>query len=200
MVGRWMTVDEVVDVVSRDKGYYSTSRGGVTFSGGEPTMQPDFVYACAKTCGELGIHTALDTCGYVKWHFFEKLLPAIDLVLFDIKQVVSYLHTVHTGVTNTLVLENLKRVDAYGRPIWLRIPLIPGYNDSRKNIDGIVALAKGLRHIQRITILPYNTAAGAKYPSIGRTFSLHVQELSEEAERRIMESLASTGVRVELRQ
>lgn len=199
MVGRPMTVEEVVDEVSRDMLFYRSSGGGVTFSGGEPTAQPEFVRACAGRCRELGIHTALDTCGYAQRQVFEELLPVFDLVLYDIKHMDSQRHRQLTGVGNDLVLENLRYVDAVGVPVWIRVPLIPGCNDGQDNIEGLADLLKSLRCVERVSLLSYNTAAGARYPVIGKRFNLEVPELSADREQQIVESLAKTGVEVELR-
>ena len=107
MVGDWLTVEKVIDIVLRDISYYKNSGGGVTFSGGEPTMQPRFLLACLKKCKEIGIHTALDTCGLVKWPIFDEILPYVDLLLYDIKDMDSEKHKQLTGVGNELILENL---------------------------------------------------------------------------------------------
>jgi pyruvate formate lyase activating enzyme len=194
-----MTVGEVVDEVSRDALFYRSSGGGVTFSGGEPTAQPEFVRACAERCGQLGIHTALDTCGYAQRHVFAELLPVFDLVLYDIKHMDPERHRELTGVGNDLVLRNLRYIDAAGVPVWIRLPLIPGCNDARENIERLADLLNTLRCVERVSVLSYNTAAGARYPAIGKAFDLEVPDLSADRERQIVETLAKTGVEVDLR-
>lgn len=172
MVGKWLTVSQVMDVVSRDRAYYRNSGGGVTFSGGEPAAQPDFLAACFKRCRQLGIHTALDTSGYVAWSVLERLLPHVDLFLFDIKHMDNRQHRRLTGVGNKLILQNLRRIDHYGKPIWIRVPLIPGYNDSENNLREIAALVEQLGAVKKLSLLPYNDAAGAKYQFIGWKYEL----------------------------
>jgi pyruvate formate lyase activating enzyme len=194
-----MTVEEVVDQVSRDTLFYRSSGGGVTFSGGEPTAQPEFVRACAERCGELGIHTALDTCGHAQRHVFEELLPVFDLVLYDIKHMDPERHRELTGVGNDLVLENLRCIDAAGVPVWIRVPLIPGCNDAQDNIECVADLLRSLRCVKKVCLLSYNLAAGARYTVIGKRFDLEVRQLSADRERQIVETLAKTGVEVELR-
>ena len=170
--GKWLTVDQVVDVVKRDIVYYTNSGGGVTFSGGEATFQPNFLTACLKACKELGIHTAVDTCGVVRWSVLEKMLPYVDLFLFDIKHMDSQTHKELTGAGNELILQNLRNLSNHDKTIWIRIPLIPGNNDSEENLRQTAEFIKPLAGIERITLLPYNDAAGAKYGFIGKKYPL----------------------------
>jgi pyruvate formate lyase activating enzyme len=198
MVGEWLTVDQVLDVVRRDAVYYENSGGGVTFSGGEPTAQPRFLAACAQGCREEGIHTALDTCGFVEWTVLNTVLPHIDLVLFDLKHMDSQKHEQLTGVKNDLILENLQRTDQGAKPIWIRIPLIPGYNDSKENLGRIAEMVRRLTAVEKISILPYNSAAGAKYRLIGRDYGLEGLEYSKDREQDILRIFATTEKEVEM--
>jgi pyruvate formate lyase activating enzyme len=198
MVGDWLTVDQVMDVVRRDSVYYDNSGGGVTFSGGEPTAQPRFLDACAQRCRKEGIHTALDTCGCVEWNVLEGILRHIDLVLFDLKHMDSQTHERLTGVNNDLILENLRRIDQRAKPIWIRIPLIPGHNDSKDNLGAIAELARHLTAVKKISILPYNSAAGAKYRLIGRGYGLEGLEYSKDREQDILRIFAATEKEVEI--
>jgi pyruvate formate lyase activating enzyme len=198
MVGEWLTVDQVMDVVRRDYVYYKNSGGGVTFSGGEPMAQPRFLAACAKRCLEEGIHTALDTCGFVEWTVLERILPHIDLFLFDLKHMDSQKHERLTGVNNDLILENLRRIDQQAKPIWIRIPLIPGYNDSEENLGRIAKMVYHLTAVKKISILPYNSAAGVKYQLIGRDYSLEGLDYSKEKEQKILRIFATTKIEVEI--
>ena len=198
MVGEWLTVDQVMDVVRRDSVYYKNSGGGVTFSGGEPTAQPRFLAACAQQCREEGIHTALDTCGFVEWTVLEAVLPHSDLFLFDLKHMDSQEHERFTGVNSDLILENLQRIDQRAKPIWIRIPLITGYNDSKENLSRIAEMARRLQAVKKISILPYNSAAGAKYRLIGRDYGLGGLEYSKDREREILQIFAATAKEVEI--
>ena len=193
-----MTVDQLMDVVRRDSVYYENSGGGVTFSGGEPTAQPRFLSACAKQCMEEGIHTALDTCGSVEWTVLEKILTNIDLFLFDLKHMDSRNHERLTGVNNDLILENLKRIDQRAKPIWIRIPLIPGHNDSKENLGRIAEMARRLTAVKKISILPYNSAAGAKYRLIGRDYGLEGLDYSNGREPEILRIFSFTNIKVEI--
>jgi pyruvate formate lyase activating enzyme len=198
MVGEWLTVDQVMDVLRRDAIYYENSCGGVTFSGGEPTVQHRFLTACAEQCQKEGIHTALDTCGFVEWSMLERILPHIDLFLFDLKHMDTQNHRRLTGVNNDLILENLRRIDKRRKPIWIRIPLVPGYNDSEDNLCQIAEIARHLTAVKKISILPYNAVAGAKYRMIGREFGLEGLDYSNENEEELLRVFASTGIEVEI--
>ncbi len=199
IVGGWLTVPRVMDVVSRDQAYYRSSEGGVTFSGGEPTIQPDFLTACLKCCRQLGIHTALDTCGYVAWSVMERLLPLVDLFLFDIKHMDDGQHRRLTGAGNRLILRNLSRIDQCGKPIWIRVPLIPGYNDSEDNLRQVAALVERLKMVRKLSLLPYNDAAGAKYQFIGWKYRLDsVGRQPPEREQEYLEYFSHLDVDVAL--
>ena len=199
MAGEWMTAEQVVDAVKRDIVYYNHSQGGVTFSGGEPTLQPEFLRICLKRCKAQGIHTALDTCGFVKWSILEELLPFIDLFLFDIKHMDKKTHRQLTGVTNNLILENLAKIDRHRKSIWIRIPLIPGQNDSEENLRNIAGFVKKLQGVEKVSLLHYNVAAGAKYPSIGQHYDLeHVCAYDKDKENKFINFFSSLNVNVEV--
>jgi pyruvate formate lyase activating enzyme len=198
MVGEWMTVNKVMGVVRRDTVYYENSDGGITFSGGEPTAQPQFLAACAKQCRDEMIHTTLDTCGFVEWSVLKEILCYIDLVLFDLKHMDSGEHMRFTGVHNDVILENLQRIDQCKKPIWIRIPLIPGYNDSEKNLAQVAEAIRQLKAVRKVSILPYNTIAGTAYRLIGREYSLEGLEYSNEREQEIPWIFSRTGVKTEI--
>ncbi len=199
MVGEWLTVEQVMDVIKRDLVYYRNSGGGVTFSGGEPTAQPDFLASCLKACKDVGIHTALDTCGLVKWSVFEKILPYVALFLYDIKHMDSEKHKQLTGTGNELILENLRRISQQGKPIRVRIPLIPGCNDSEENLRRIAEFVRPLKSVEKVSLLPYNSAAGVKYQSIGINYELEqVTPYSKERLMTFVEFFSRLGVRAVL--
>ena len=199
MVGEWLTVEQVMNVIKRDLVYYRNSAGGVTFSGGEPTAQPDFLVSCLKACKDTGIHTALDTCGFVKWSVLERMLPYIDLFLYDVKHMDNGKHKQLTGAGNRLVLENLNRISQRGKPIWARIPLISGYNDSEENIRQFAEFVRPLKAVEKVVLLPYNNLAGAKYQLIGKNYGL--EYLTPHPEERMMAFVgifSCLGVKAEL--
>ena len=172
IVGEWMSVGQTLDIIKRDTPYYTFSGGGVTFSGGEPTLQPEFLIACLKSCREANIHTCLDTCGFSSWNIFERVSPYVSLYLYDIKQADSKKHKLFTGVDNELILDNLKRIDVLKKPIWIRVPLIPNYNDSLEDIRKLSEIIQPLSSVEKVSLLPYNESAGAKYSFIGRRYRL----------------------------
>ena len=199
MAGKSMSVEQVMAVVGKDLVYYRNSGGGVTFSGGEATMQPEFLLACLKACKSAGIDTALDTCGQAKWSILEEMLPYVDLFLYDIKHMDSVRHKELTGVGNELILQNLGRIVRRGKPIWVRIPLIPGYNDSEDNLRKVAALVAPMGTVEKISLLPYNVVSGAKYPSIGEKYQLgQVVPHSKDEEKALAKMLSCNGKKAEL--
>ncbi len=125
MAGQRATVSEVMEEVLRDRIFYENSGGGVTVSGGDPLAQPEFTRALFEAARDEGIHTTLDTSGYTPWRVLKRVLEFTDLVLYDLKQMDSGMHIALTGVPNDLIIENLRRLDGHGTPIWIRIPLNP---------------------------------------------------------------------------
>lgn len=192
--GRLMTSDEVVNVVKRDILFYRNSGGGVTASGGEPTYQPDFLFEIFQKCQQAGLHTALDTSGYVRWETLRRILGCVDLVLFDIKHMDPLRHRELTGVDNKLILENIRKISNEGVPLIARVPLIPGWNDSEENIKSTAELLTQLR-IVRVDILPYHQFGMRKYERLGIIFKLNaVQPYTEEQVEAIKKSLEAYGL------
>lgn len=155
-VGSEMTVDEVMKIVMRDKVFFDTSGGGVTITGGEPLFQSEFTILLAKECKEHGICVSVDTSGYAPAEKYERLAEYADTFLFDIKETDPVLHRKYTGVDNGLILQNLRMLDALGRTIYLRCPIIPGFNDRQEHLKGIAKLANSLEHPHEINIIPYH--------------------------------------------
>ena len=164
--GREYTPAEVFAEVIKDKAFYDNSGGGVTFSGGECMLQLDFLCEILEKCKSAGIHTAVDTAGNVPWKSFEKILPVTDLFLYDIKAFGAELHRKGTGVSNELILENLKNLS--GRAdIIVRIPVIGGYNDNDEEIRQIADFLKQIKII-KAELLPYHAMGEHKYTALGR--------------------------------
>ena len=196
-VGKWVTVDEILEEVQRDRAFYEMSGGGVTISGGEPTFQNEFVKNLLKECKNIGLHTCLDTSGYCKWKRLESLLKYVDLLLYDIKHMDASLHKTFTGVSNKLILENLRKVVAKGKKeINIRMPLIPGYNDSIDNIKNTVKYIVQLG-IKEIEILPYHRLGIAKYEQLGLEYSLkNIYPPSNGYMKKMKEIIQSLGSKV----
>ncbi|GAI14355.1 unnamed protein product, partial [marine sediment metagenome] len=151
--GRYITVDELFNIVKKDEQFYRASGGGVTIGGGEPTFQPRFTYSLLRKCKENYIHTAVDTCGYTLASEGLKVLEEADLLLFDLKGIDPKEHLKNTGVSNEPILSNLKRLDAMGKAIIIRVPIIPGYTDSAQNIKSTAEFLSRLKSVERVDLL-----------------------------------------------
>ena len=171
--GRYLSVSEVMEEVELDREFYDRSGGGVTFSGGEPFAQPRFVAELAREAKNRGLHTAVETCGQADWQAMVPGLRHMDLVLFDIKHMDAAVHKELTGSTNTRILANLRAIDAMGIPTRLRLPLIPGRNDSPDNLRQTAALAAELKHLVALDILPYHRMGEPKWRQLGLDYALH---------------------------
>jgi pyruvate formate lyase activating enzyme len=172
LVGSHVTPEELFREVDKDSPFYRRSGGGVTVGGGEPTAQHAFVAEFLERCKQYYMHTAMETCGYVKWKHLEKLLEHLDLVYLDIKHMDAREHRRLTGVSNELILKNAARVSAL-RPMIVRIPVVPGCNDSDENILATAKFAAGLgEHFERIELLPYHQFGTQTYGRLGKEYGL----------------------------
>lgn len=172
-IGRDVTVKEVMDVVKRDMPYYGRSGGGLTLSGGESLLQPEFAAALLKASKEMGINTAMESMGYAKFEVIMKLLPYLDTYLMDIKHMDPVKHREFTGKENTLMVENAKKIaESRMCELVIRVPVIPGFNDSEKEILEIAAYADSLPGVGRIHLLPYHKYGQGKYEGLGRPYPM----------------------------
>ena len=187
MAGEEVVAGELATSVAKDMAFFRSSGGGVTLSGGEPAMQPEFSYNFLLSCKEHGIHTALETTGYARWEVMSALASVTDLLLYDVKIVDPARHRRYTRVSNELVLENLRKLASSGHEIQVRVPCIPGVNDSEEHIGDVARLVSGLG-IGKIALMPYNSATGAKYEWLDRPFTLPGNQKTQGQE--YMESLA----------
>ena len=172
MVGQRMTTDDVMRQITRDVAFYDESGGGVTFSGGEPLLQPDFLLSLLQASQARGIHTAVDTSGFAPWEILDRVRHQTDLFLYDLKLVDDARHRETTGVSNVTILSNLRTLSQFGHEIVLRVPVVPGINDDAATIDRIGALAASLPALKRVDLLPYHPTGSEKYRRIGRDYSL----------------------------
>ena len=166
--GKKYTVDEVLAEVVKDKSFYETSGGGVTFSGGECMLQVDFLLEILIKCKENGIHTAVDTAGHIPFDSFEKILPYTDLFLYDIKCFDMQKHKQYVGVENELILSNLRRLFEAGANVWIRIPIIPDVNDNMEEMRQIKSFLNMYGKPEKIELLPYHAMGENKYRAIGK--------------------------------
>lgn len=166
------TVDEVFDEVSRDAGYYEKSGGGVSVSGGECMTQPEFVSQLLRRCKQAGFHTVLDTCGYFTEQALRMVWDYVDLVLFDIKLIDPLKHKKYTGVENTQIKENLKRMLDREMSVVIRVPVIPGVNDSEEDLGATGRFVASLDSSLHIDLLPYHRFGERKYEMLGMEYAL----------------------------
>jgi pyruvate formate lyase activating enzyme len=178
VIGRRWTPQELFALVAKDAVFYETSGGGVTVSGGEPAMQPDFLEAFLVLCHEEGIATAIDTCGYADWSVYERLLPCVDLVLFDLKIADRERHREATGVLPDRIFENAAAIEGRGVPMWVRTPVIPGYTDDEENIAALASLIAGrLPAVERWDLLAYTNLGRPKYHRLDLPYALEDTDL-----------------------
>ena len=171
LVGREMSVDEVMAEILKDKIFYDESGGGATFSGGEPLTQAAFVLALLTECKAQGIRIALDTCGFGCTEDLLALGRLADLVLFDVKLMDEARHQQHCGVPNGPILANLRALAAVHDQLWLRVPVIPGVNDDAENLTAIAQLAASLPRVRQVTLLPYHNTGLSKHARVGHKYA-----------------------------
>ena len=175
VIGYKTTVAEVMKEIEKDIVFFDESKGGVTFSGGEPLMQPAFLSELAQTCKLMGIHTALDTSGYAATKTVLSILPHIDLFLFDIKVLEEAKHKKYTGVSNTLILKNLGIILEHKKHVIIRYPLIPGINNTEEQLSALREYLSS--SVNEIHFLPYHTIAKNKYKQIGMDYKMGDAEM-----------------------
>lgn len=166
-IGWQATVAEIIGEIEKDIPFYDQSGGGVTFSGGEPLLQHEFLLELLKKCGELGIHRAVDTSAYVETPMLLEVAEQTDLFLIDLKHMDSKVHQLYTGVPNELILKNIEELAQRGIPITIRIPLIEGVNSDDNNIHASADFLSSLSNINVVDLLPYHDIGSGKYAKLG---------------------------------
>lgn len=191
IIGEEITVKEVIKKVERDRIFFEQSGGGLTLGGGEPLTVPEFARELFKRCKALGINTALETCGYAPWENFEKVMPYLDLVYYDIKHLDAEQHKNFTGVSNTLILENAKRILGMKEPSTIvRVPLIPEFNADEKQITSISRFVRQAGGTM-MELLPYHRYGKSKYRQLGRQYFLDDLDLIEEEQALRLRNIVS---------
>jgi len=197
VIGREWTAEALFAEVEKDRVFFETSGGGVTLSGGEPMVQAEFVLALCRLCREAGLHVALDTCGGVAWERYERVLPLVDLVLYDLKVIDRERHRASTGADNDLILENARRITAAGKPMWIRTPVIPGYTADEANVAAIGDfIAWELSTVERWDLLAYTNLGQPKYHRLDRPYALEGVGLLTRAEMEALHAVARERVGV----
>ena len=196
LIGKIITVGELSIELLKDRVFYQTSGGGVTFSGGEPLWQSGFVAQVARRMKAEGIHTILDTAGDVGWCRFEEVLDFIDLVLFDIKFASRELHRQFTGHDDDLILANAQLLSQKSVPMHIRLVMIPGINDSEAEIRARMEIISSLKSVEQIDILPYHRYGAGKYARLGLEYPLmELEEHTPEQVGLIQELVESYGIK-----
>ena len=196
LVGRDVSVREVMDEILRDRVYYNRSgNGGVTLSGGECLWQPDFALALLKTAKEYGVTTAIETTGYAEIDVIRRLLPYVDTVLMDIKHTDPIKHKEFTTRDNGLILENAKQIAREAKCLIVRTPVIPTFNDSPDEIRSIAEFAKSLGSVKEMHLLPYHRIGSDKYKGLGRSYTMaHISPPTGEQMNALLEIVNATGL------
>jgi pyruvate formate lyase activating enzyme len=202
MWGEFWDLDDLYYEIQKDKIYYTESKGGITVSGGEPTLQDEFIFEFLKKCKQNEISTALDTCGIASRSVYEKILPYTDLILLDIKEMDNEKHKQFTGVPNETILENAiwmaEYVEKENKVLWIRTPLIPNYTATEENVNGIGNfIVKELKNVpERWDLLSFNNLCASKYERLDMEWSLRSIPLMKTKEIEKLFNLAqSTGAR-----
>ena len=193
--GESLSADEVMKYIRRDRRMCEAAGGGVTFSGGEPTAQFDFLLELIRRCKEDGIHVCLETCGYTSGENIRALAGLVDLFLFDIKETAPEKHRQFTGADSARILHNLRLLDALGAPTVLRCPVIPGYNDRTDHFRRLGALADSLSNVQEIHLEPYHALGEDKQAALGKS-PVAIPQPSEETISGWLEAVQACTVKI----
>lgn len=200
VIGEDKTVEETMVIIRKDSAYYKKSGGGVTISGGEALSQPKFTLELLKACKDEGLHTCLDTTGFAKWDTLEKMIPYVDLVLLDLKHMDSESSKELVGVPNEIILENAVKMAQSGVDIQIRVPIIPGHNDSMENLEKTGLFCQQLGDaVSMVQILPYHKLGTIKYERLAKPYLLEdLEPPSEERMEEIKAFLEGFGLKVKI--
>ena len=200
-VGKNYSVSDILEILEKDRIFFQQSHGGVTFSGGEPMMQFEFLLEALMECKANGYHTTVDTSGYSSPENYEAVIPFTDLFLFDIKHYDNLKHLEYTGVSNIGILDNLKMILNNGKDVMVRIPVIPGKNDDADNLNITRELLRGLKceNLKKISLLPFHRTGKSKYNKFNMPYRMNdTEQPSPERMRELKEYFAETGIKVKI--
>ncbi len=197
LIGEPRAMAELVEEIERDRPFFEASGGGVTFSGGEPLCHPTFLAACLDACREKGLHTTVDTSGFASKKVIRDIAARADVLLYDLKHMDPEIHERHTGVDNRQILENLRAVSEMGGTVWIRFPLIPGFNDHDANLEAMAVFVNSLPFPHPLFVLPYHPAGLDKYRRLGKEApNIDFNSPSDFEVESIVERLRSHGLEV----
>ncbi|MBP2033965.1 pyruvate formate lyase activating enzyme [Clostridium algifaecis] len=196
IIGEIRTIDEVIREVEKDRQFYINSNGGVTFSGGEPTLHYEFLEEIVPKLKEKAIHVAIETTGYCEWTKFWRAVKDMDLILFDLKQMNNEKHKQYTGVENNIILQNAEKISKLKETVF-RIPVIPEYNDNIENFREIINMIERIKFKGKVNLLPYHLYGKAKYNKIGKIYKLFdVETPSKEKMNKILNIFKKNNIDV----
>lgn len=200
IVGRDVTVEEVMDEVLKDRAHFRRSGGGLTLSGGESLLQPDFAGALLRAAQEAGLNTALESTGFAPFERIEKkILPWLDVYLMDIKHTSSAKHKLFTSQPNERILENARRIAETGQNLVIRVPVIPTFNDTPEEILGIAQFARSLPGVTKLHLLPYHRLGQDKYTGLERPYLMeHIVPPTNEHMEMLKAVAETTGLTVQI--
>jgi pyruvate formate lyase activating enzyme len=198
IIGKEMTVEEVIEEVIKDKAFYDNSGGGMTISGGEPMMQFEFTKALLEAAKKKGLHTCLDTCGYTKFEKYAKILKNVDIFLYDLKDTDPARHKKYTGVELAPILENLQKLDAAGAAIYLRCPIIPDLNATPEHMKGIAEIADKLVNLREVNLMPYHPLGESKIQRLGLDSGSNSKEFADRDQCEKLRCLLQSMCRVKI--
>jgi pyruvate formate lyase activating enzyme len=197
LIGQEMTVTQVMEVVLQDRVFHQDSSGGVTFSGGEPLSQPDFLRGLLEACRACGVHTTVDTCGLARTEHLLAIAPLTDLFLYDLKIMDDARHREYTGAPNALILENLQALGRAAAQIWIRVPVIPGVNDSEAELEAKARFVATIPGVQQVNLLPFHRTGFPKARRLGQDSAMaETRAPSAESMARAVEIFENLGLTV----
>ncbi len=195
--GRYMTAQEVFEIIKADEMFYRNTNGGATIGGGEASSFPDFMLELIDLCHEAGIHVNVDTCGYTTSPKALEVLKRADMLLYDIKGIDPALHKQNTGVDNKIILDNLRLLSDMRKPIIIRVPVIPGYNDSDENLTAVADLLSTLKSVERVDILAEHEYGRVKYDELDKPYLLKAHPVPDDRMEAILALFRSRGLNVQ---
>jgi pyruvate formate lyase activating enzyme len=199
IIGRDVTVDEVMEEIKKDLPYYRRSGGGVTLSGGEALLQPDFAIALLKACQDFGINTAIESAGFADFDVIRQYLPYIDTFLMDIKHMDSRKHEEFIGQPNEMILENARKIAETGANLIIRVPVVPTFNHTKEEIRAIASFAKSLPGVKELHLLPYHRLGQDKYEGLGREYALsQIEPLGNVYMDGLLEAAEQSGLKCQI--
>ena len=198
MFGTWYTAKEIFEIVRKEADYYRSTGGGVTIGGGEATLWPDFVSELIDLCHKEYIHVAIDTCGHTTTEKGLDCLKKADLLLFDIKGLDVGSHRENTGVANDVIQKNLRLLSDLRKPIIIRLPIIPNYNDSDEELEEVARLISGLKSVERVDLIPLHEYSMVKYVQLDKEYCLSSEPVPDERQEELLQLFKGYGLNAQI--